>query len=573
MNFSPKVSVIIPVYNGSNYLNQAIDSALAQTYKNIEIIVVNDGSNDDGATEKIAFSYGDKIRYFSKENGKVASALNFAISRMSGEYFSWLSHDDRYFPEKIEHQLNVLSLLEDKTTILYGGYQVIDSNSKPLYLIRPDSILSSEKLNISLLPLLRGLIHGCSLLIHRKYFFEISMFNEALPSTQDYALWFEFFRIAPLHFDSKILIQSRVHPEQDTHKIKEHIEECNALWSSFLKRLTDEEMILMEGSVYRFLLKSSQFLSSALYDKAEKLAISMIEKHLSNIKVSVVIPFYNRIGWTIEAIHSVQAQTHQEFEIILVDDGSTDNLESLFEIIRLDNRIKYIKQINSGSAKARNSGIALATGYYIAFLDSDDLFDQEKLDIQIRYMEENELFISHTSYFRIDSYGKVIGFINSGSLNKNAFPNIMINCPIAAPSVMVRREVFDNYFFQEKIDIGEDVCLWISLVSRYKFGGISKGLSFVRVTEESAAINFRKQVIGHLNIAIYIMRDSYLCQYESYVKILLLNTLKLILNRNNFLNFLIILAININCSLFKLFSSICRSSFITTMQRLFLRYR
>ena len=75
----PLISIVIPVYNGSNFLREAIDSALAQTYKNIEIIVVNDGSADDGETERIALSYGDKIRYFKKENGGVSSALNYGI--------------------------------------------------------------------------------------------------------------------------------------------------------------------------------------------------------------------------------------------------------------------------------------------------------------------------------------------------------------------------------------------------------------------------------------------------------------------------------------------------------------
>ena len=84
----PLVSIIIPVYNGSNYLAEAIDSALNQTYDNCEIIVINDGSNDNGATERIAKSYGNKIKYYSKENGGVASALNFGINMMEGEYFS-----------------------------------------------------------------------------------------------------------------------------------------------------------------------------------------------------------------------------------------------------------------------------------------------------------------------------------------------------------------------------------------------------------------------------------------------------------------------------------------------------
>ena len=87
----PLVSIIIPVYNGSNFMREAIDSALAQTYPNIEILVINDGSTDN--TREIALSYGDKIRYFEKENGGVATALNLGIREMRGEYFSGLSHE------------------------------------------------------------------------------------------------------------------------------------------------------------------------------------------------------------------------------------------------------------------------------------------------------------------------------------------------------------------------------------------------------------------------------------------------------------------------------------------------
>ena len=79
-----------------------------KTLEEIEIIVVNDGSNDDGATWKIAHSYGNKIRYFEKENGGVSTALNLGIENMRGEYFSWLSHDDLYYPNKMICYHNVL---------------------------------------------------------------------------------------------------------------------------------------------------------------------------------------------------------------------------------------------------------------------------------------------------------------------------------------------------------------------------------------------------------------------------------------------------------------------------------
>jgi len=105
MTIKPVISIIIPVYNGANYLGDAIDSALEQSDKHFEIIVVNDGSTDGGKTESIAKSYGNKIRYYKKKNGRVASALNYGIKRMKGDWFAWLSHDDIYLPNKVKDEL------------------------------------------------------------------------------------------------------------------------------------------------------------------------------------------------------------------------------------------------------------------------------------------------------------------------------------------------------------------------------------------------------------------------------------------------------------------------------------
>ena len=85
----PLVSLAIPVFNGSDFMSLAIDSALAQTYPHVEIIVVNDGSSDEGETEKIALSYGDRVSYYSKKNGGVGSALNLALNKSCGEYIGF----------------------------------------------------------------------------------------------------------------------------------------------------------------------------------------------------------------------------------------------------------------------------------------------------------------------------------------------------------------------------------------------------------------------------------------------------------------------------------------------------
>ncbi len=528
MTTYPKVSIVIPVYNGANYMREAIDSAVSQTYKNLEIIVVNDGSNDNGETERIALSYGDKIRYFSKPNGGVATALNLAIREMRGEYFSWLSHDDVYNPEKIEHQINVLNSLANRNTIIYGGYEIINHKSKSLYFERPDKIFSIEQCNTPLFLLMRGFIHGCTLLIPLKYFHEIDVFDETLLTTQDYALWFKFLRVAPIHFDKRILIKSRTHPDQGTHKITSRMDECNELWSGFLRNLTPEEMTIMEGSPYLFLHRSSIFLTNGSYYQASKLAESMAKDLLSNIKISVIMPIYNRVNLALESMKTILAQTHQHFELILVDDGSEDDVSALIEECNKDSRIKYIRKENAGPAAARNLAIKHASGKYIAFIDSDDLFYDNKLETQLKFMEDNSLLFSHSSYHRVDWDGNLIKYINSGTFSGQVFPKMINKCPIAISTVMGKASFFVSNKFPENIKIGEDVCLWISIASKHAIEAIDLALSRVRVDYgTSNCFNNKKMTIRLINIVSFVMNDQYLSQFETQIKSLLLSTTKI----------------------------------------------
>ena len=103
----PLVSIIIPLYNGSNYIEQAIQCALQQDYENTEILIINDGSTDQGLGRDICLKYSDRIRYFEKPNGGCASALNYGIRNAKGQFISWLSHDDLYQPNKISYQVSL----------------------------------------------------------------------------------------------------------------------------------------------------------------------------------------------------------------------------------------------------------------------------------------------------------------------------------------------------------------------------------------------------------------------------------------------------------------------------------
>lgn len=243
-------------------MHEAIDSALMQSYPNIEIIVVNDGSNDNGKTEQIALSYGKKIKYFSKENGGVASALNLAIEQMEGVYFSWLSHDDVYYPQKIQEQIEYLKFDSDEHTIVYCDFDIIDSKSEIITKRVFDHNMLIKK---PLYGILRGYIHGCSLLIPKEAFNQYGLFNTNLKFTQDYDLWLKFSKYYNFKHIEKTLIQSRSHHEQDSKKHSIDPKEGNAFWSKCVEELEDNVILQCEKTKVLFYLKMALHLKGTPY--------------------------------------------------------------------------------------------------------------------------------------------------------------------------------------------------------------------------------------------------------------------------------------------------------------------
>jgi glycosyltransferase involved in cell wall biosynthesis len=253
--FRPLVSIIIPVYNGSNYLSEAIDSALAQTYEKIEIIVVNDGSKDGGKTREIALSYGDRIRYFEKENGGVATALNYGIEKMRGEYLAWLSHDDEFLPHKLADQIKLLHGREDREDIvLFGNFTVHN--------VFTDTRYDAEALDPQLMdrdPRYRWLqaifsskIHGCTSLIPKKCLDRVGPFDVGLRTTQDYDYFCRLLQAGvKFVYQDKSLIMTRHHQAQDTHRILDiHLCELKEFFArtidSFANDLNSYEFLFIE---------------------------------------------------------------------------------------------------------------------------------------------------------------------------------------------------------------------------------------------------------------------------------------------------------------------------------------
>lgn len=244
----PLVSIVIPVYNGEDYLQEAIESALKQTYENIEILVVNDGSTD--RTEQIAGAYGDRIRYFYKPNGGVASALNFAIREMKGEYFSWLSHDDYDYPEKIELLIGAVLGQKDKDAIAYCNYSLLDQRTGILSPYKIEDYFSEKDRSNGIFMTIQRLMDGGSMLISSSHFQRVGMFDEGLRATQDYDMWFRMLKGKQVIHVPKVLHVARVHAKQGSQTMKGFSAEREQLFLRFLRELSAEDIKNMWGNEY-----------------------------------------------------------------------------------------------------------------------------------------------------------------------------------------------------------------------------------------------------------------------------------------------------------------------------------
>lgn len=292
--FYPKVSIIIPVYNGSNYLKEAIDSALSQTYENIEIVVVNDGSNDNNLTEEIAKSYGNRIVYLKKENGGVASALNYGIEKMHGEYFSWLSHDDLYLPDKILKEIETLTNLEDKCTIIGCNVDIVNSSKE---LIKHNHIPDCAKRSVtSYLAFDQTVgLNGCSLLIHKDLFKIYGSFNLKLKVTQDYDMWYRLAKNVNFKFIDDNLVLSRQHENQGSKTmIKEVDAEVDKLHGNFIKKLTSDELIsYVDNNIDLYYNYYIQYKNMHCIKSASETALAYIRLLIANSQKDEALKFLN----------------------------------------------------------------------------------------------------------------------------------------------------------------------------------------------------------------------------------------------------------------------------------------
>ncbi len=195
--------------------------------------------------------------------------------------------------------------------------------------------------------------------------------------------------------------------------------------------------------------------------------------------VSVIIPVFERYERFVEAIESVLRQSFKDFELIVIDDGSEDQRIEWFSLL---NGIRYLKIEHSGKPGfVRNRGVEIARGEYIAFLDSDDMWNFKKLEIQLSFMKKNSFKISHTKELWVKN-GKIMSQKKQKHKREgDIFKDALKKCIVGPSTVMMRKSLFEEFGgFREDLEIAEDYELWLRILSKYEIGYVNTPLTIKR---------------------------------------------------------------------------------------------
>ena len=386
------ISIIVPIYNVENYLKSCLDSVMSQTFKDFEVLMVNDGSTDNSATICQAYAECDsRFRYFEKENGGLSDARNYGLDRAQGSYITFLDADDFLFENYLE-KLYQASRLSD-SDILIGGYCRFDGSDFYFYndhfksesLISFTSAQAIQVLDSMLdVPFLTFSI-ACGKLFKRDLFNELR-FPYGKYAEDQFLIWKLYMKADKIHVFNNASYVYRMNPSglSSVFSLK-HLDYIDAL-EERIRATKDLEGIDIQHSfnMYDYVLQrmlgrleEHQFLEDA--DKVrEKLELAKQKEYpflleQKNDLISIIVPIYNVEKYLRMCLDSIENQTYSNLEVLLIDDGSTDDSGKICqEYVARDSRFRYIKKENGGASDARNFGIDRASGEHLSFVDSDD---------------------------------------------------------------------------------------------------------------------------------------------------------------------------------------------------------
>lgn len=382
---APRVSIIVPVYNGSRFLAEALDSAVAQTFENLEIVVVDDGSDDEGATARIGNAYAsahENITYVYQINRGVAAALNTGIATMSGELFCWLSHDDRFEPTKTEEQVAFYDRLGDPRALIFSDWIQIDENGREIERVALDH---QAFLRTPLLALVAARINGCTVLCHKSTIQGAGGFDGEKRYAQDYYLWTRLRQSAHFFHMPKPLLRYRVHAGQHSN-VARAIEEGETFWIHLMNTMTRYEKASIAGNSRAFLKLLRHLLADSPYGGAVEAADDGCLDLAKKTRISVILVDPGDLHGFGALIKSLALQDFRRLELIVVTDREY-LLHSILEEHGLPSwRHRFVRSCgDADSCIAR--AILSSSCEYVTVVNDDPIEDPGALFRQLLAMQ------------------------------------------------------------------------------------------------------------------------------------------------------------------------------------------
>lgn len=422
---APYVSIVVPVYNAEQHLDECINTIIHQTLKNIEILLIDDGSEDGSLSICRAYAEQDKrVRVIHQENCGAYAARNLGIQQAQGDYILFLDSDDffeldlceRTFCCAQERNLDILLFMADVYLEDTNKYKDSSWLINKRLLADVQEVFSSRDVAEKLFLIAAG--GPCNKLFKRRFLTENEITFPKMRSLEDVPFVYYAMALADRisfldktleHYRKKsqgdgLVQQAQYHPTRiyESYKILKDRLQGKQIFDifeqTFINRSVSDfidqyEYVISDSETkkyfklfynkiiandFRISDKTNEYyIDIKIYNRLKMLMdnTSDIEINNQDPEVSIIVPVYNNAPYLRQCLNSLIDQSFKNIEIILVDDGSTDSsLQILREYEMIDSRIQVLTQDNEYAGAARNAGMKVARGNYYLFLDSDDFF-------------------------------------------------------------------------------------------------------------------------------------------------------------------------------------------------------
>jgi glycosyltransferase involved in cell wall biosynthesis len=468
-----KVSIIIATAGKRlRELEEAITSALQQDYANIEVLVVSDGPSQ--ANKVIAKYSDDRLRLIEAEHwGDPVRIREVGIEACSGCYICFLDDDDLLYPNHvstlIEHASAGIVAYSRATYVIRDAKgkvtktNLIEPNNPDAPYYKIEAIYNQNIAPIS------------CFLLNKEMHYAIGGFDKNLVRLEDWDYWARLSFKYEFRFVDIITNEIRVNQGAISRTYRNDIfKDTNSIVG---KRIKERLLYMKQHGVI------------LLNDE--------VRKAVCIPKVSVVMPVYNSAEYVREAIDSILNQTFEDYELIIVDDGSTDGSEKIVDEYLRDRRVRVFHKKNEGVTKTLNFGLAQSIGRYIARMDSDDVSMPDRLRLQVEFLDNNrQVGLLGTRFKAYHADGRFIENLDVELTNAELQPKLLESCRFGHPTIMMRRSVLEDlgaYDESQQAYTVEDYDLWLRIAEKYEVANLPQYLLNYRISPNQITQKKRAQ--------------------------------------------------------------------------------